>query len=421
MSVINRLIRRLARVQFWDALIIAVFASLVVFAAEFDAWLYRSSVPSQVFPLASPLLTYAFCALSAVLSLLLFKLLLPLRVLAAIALYTLGFILYASAAMLVLGAWISPIKLLLSVSVAFLMWLSLRAKSAQDAIDVVLQNMRDELSHLGMEPEEDMQESIADSQQSRIFKLMLTTQHLRDLHKSRNDALMFISHDIRTPLGAAILLLDKLEKTKYTERMQQLLERAHLMAEGFVHATRAESADVNKFKVIDMISLTEQVVDDLYALIQAKQLRVNTQFPESSVMVRGDYGLLFRAVSNVLLNAVNYSPANSTVEIFLTADSNFLELKIIDEGPGIPENKLTKLFKRFSRAEGEYQANNGCGLGLYFVNVTVKKHRGNIDVKNLVHRGAEFVIRLPLERRKVNLHVPYERRADTASSAGDSA
>lgn len=405
----------------WNLLIIAALASIVVFAGEFDAWLYRSSVPIQVFPLATPLLTYAFCALSAALSLLLFKLLVPLRVLPAIALYTFGFILYVSAATLILGAWISPIKLLLSVLVAFLIWLSLRAKSAQDAIDTVLQNMRDELSYLGMESEEDMQESITDSQQSRIFKLMLTTQHLRDLHKSRNDALMFISHDIRTPLGAAILLLDKFEKTKYTERMQQLLERAHLMAEGFVHATRAESADVNKFKVIDMVSLTEQVVDDLYVLIQAKQLRVNTQFPECSVMVRGDYGLLFRAVSNVLLNAVNYSPANATVEIFLTADSDFLELKIIDEGPGIPENKLPKLFKRFSRAEGEYQASNGCGLGLYFVNVTVKKHRGNVDVKNIVNRGVEFVIRLPLERRKVNLHVQYDRRADTSGVAGDSA
>lgn len=421
MSVITSVARYLAKTQFWVAIAIVALASLTMFAGELDAWLYRSSDPSQMLPPASSGVIYTCCALSAALSLLLFNVLLRLRIFTAIALYLVGFMLIISAAMLIFGMWLSPIKLLLSALIALLMWLTLRAKSAQDSIDIVLQNMRDELSHLGMEPEEDIQESTAGSQQSRIFKLMLTTQHLRDLHKSRNDALMFISHDIRTPLGAAILLLDKLEKTKHTERMQLLLERAHLMAEGFVHATRAESADVNKFKVINMVSLTEQVVDDLYALIQAKQLRVNTQFPDHGLMVRGDYGLLFRAVSNVLLNAVNYSPENAAVDIQLTADGDALELKIIDEGPGIPEGKMPKLFKRFSRAEDEYQAHHGCGLGLYFVNVTIKKHRGNIGVKNLAHRGAEFLIRLPLERRRVNLNVPYERRADTTSVSGDTA
>ena len=96
-----------------------------------------------------------------------------------------------------------------------------------------------------------------------------------------------------------------------------------------------------------------------------------------------------------------------------------LQLKILDEGPGIPESKLPKLFKRFSRAEEECQSVNGCGLGLYFVNITVKKHRGNVSVRNLPSCGAEFLITLPLERRKVNLNVPYERRSDVSATLGD--
>lgn len=157
----------------------------------------------------------------------------------------------------------------------------------------------------------------------------------------------------------------------------------------------------------------------MYELINAKDLIVSKNFPGESVLVRGDYGLLYRAVSNILLNAVNYSPKNGKLQLLLSADDKNLQLKIVDEGPGIPESKLPQLFKRFSRVEDEYNSANGSGLGLYFVNITVKKHRGNVSVRNLDGCGAEFLITLPLERRKVNLNVPYERRSDMSVALGD--
>lgn len=401
------------------AVLIAFLAALLALSDEFDDLLYQFLVPYHKLNHASVWLTYSVGMLIALLPLLLFNAFRQIHTRIALCLYSLYVLLFLAGAVYLFDVWLPPFKILLTVFITYLLWLALRAKSAQDSIDYMLQNMRNELSRLGMEPEEDIHTSVDVSQQSRIAKLMLTMQHLRDLHKSRNDALMFISHDIRTPLGAAILLLDKFEQTKYTERMQHLLERANLMAESFVHASRAESADVNKFKIIDMVSLTQQVIDDLYELIHAKKLHVKTSFPEHNVLVRGDFGLLFRTVSNVLLNAVNYSPDNGAVEIGLSADSYSLALKIVDQGPGIPEEKIPKLFKRFSRAEHEYQSANGCGLGLYFVNVTVKKHRGSVAVRNLDKQGAEFLICLPLERRKVNLEVPYERRSEANAAFGD--
>ncbi len=421
MSVITDFTRQKIRTHGLPALSAAVVLALWVFQAELDALIYQWILQFRYLPSASAELTYLMSVPAAFLLLLGVNRFRHAHMRHLFVAYLAYLLLLLAAAALLLGVWLPPLKVLLVMVLAHLLWLALSAKSAQDSIDYVLQNMHTELTHLGMEAEEDAQQLSVISQQSRIARLMLTMQHLRDLHKSRNDALMFISHDIRTPLGAAILLLEKFEPSKYTQRMQQLLERAHLMAEGFVHASRAESADVNKFNVIDMVSLTQQVVDDLYELMQAKRLHEKIHVPEAHVLVRGDYGLLYRAVSNVLSNAVNYSPENATVEIDLTADTNSMELRVLDQGPGIPENKIPKLFKRFSRAEEEYPTNNGCGLGLYFVNVTVRKHRGNVAVRNLSHRGAEFLIKLPLERRKVNLTVPYERRADTRSVSGDTA
>jgi signal transduction histidine kinase len=88
-----------------------------------------------------------------------------------------------------------------------------------------------------------------------------------------------------------------------------------------------------------------------------------------------------------------------------------LRLKVVDQGPGVPEDKIQKLFKRFSRADGEHQDQDGSGLGLYFVGITIRKHRGTVSVVNNQNQGAEFVITIPLERRKHNIPVAYDRRA----------
>lgn len=403
------------KAQIFPAVCIAFFGTLLAFSSLADAHIYSFLSSHHSIKHAPLWLTFCVTGLIALIPLLFFNRFTQIHHLASIFLYFVYVILFLMALVFILDVWFPPIKVLLATFISYLLWAVFRAKSLQSSIDVALYNMRNELISLGMEPEAELPCASKTSQQARISKLMLTMQHLRDLHKSRNDALMFISHDIRTPLSAAIMLLDKFDNNKYASRMHQLLTRASLMAEGFVYASRAESADVNKFKVIDMVSLTQQVVDDLYELVNAKQLSMETNFPDDSIWVRGDFGLLFRTVSNILLNAVNYSPEDSAIKISITADAFCVELKVTDQGPGIPEDKLPKLFKRFSRVDGEYQALNGCGLGLYFVNITVKKHRGSVVATNLANQGAEFLIRLPLERRKINIHVPYERRVEVQS------
>lgn len=419
MSAITSSVGQKIKTHIIPAVCIALVGVMLAFGDKLDDALYQFITQFHNASQASFLLTCSTSVLIAALPLLFFNVSKRFNAATLTSAYLSIVLLFFAGTILFFDIWLSPVKALLAVLIAYLLWLTLITKAAQNSIDDVLQNMRNELSQLGMEPVEELADTTTASSQSRIARLMLTMQHLRDLHKSRNDALMFISHDIRTPLGAAILLLDKFEQTKYTHRMQQLLERANMMAEGFIHASRAESADVNKFGVIDVVNLIQQVVDDLYELIHAKDLNIHTNFPGECVLVRGDYGLLFRAISNVLMNAVNYSPKSGQVQLLLTTDSKNLQLRVIDEGPGIPESKLPQLFKRFSRVEDECKSANGSGLGLYFVNITVKKHRGNVSVTNLDGCGAEFLITLPLERRKVNLNVPYERRSDVRVALGD--
>lgn len=309
------------------------------------------------------------------------------------------------------NVWVPPSSALLSILLVYPIWSWRTLNSAQRSLDKELQSVRDELASLGMEQDDDHTDEAEDPLQSRISKVKLTAMHLRDLHKGRSDTLVFISHDIRAPLGAAMMLLDKFENNKYSERMRRLLGRAHGMAEGFLQASRAEMANVNKFKELEMISLTQHALDDVYEMLMVKQISLVTDFPEGALWVRGDFGLLLRAISNILLNAINYSPENAVIKVTLHQEDQSLSLKVIDQGPGIPAKKIAKLFRRFSRVEGEHQSQDGSGLGLYFVNITIKKHRGSVSVQSEQGQGAMFVITLPLERRKNNYPVENDRRA----------
>ncbi len=400
--------------QFKDRILIMVglglTACLLALSAEINAQLFSVIIDNKSVAHAPIWLTCLLTIILAVLPLLWFSKLSSLHSLFSIFVYIMAVVCLVFAIAYFYKIWIPPTGLILAILLAYPLWRCVKVNAAQAALDHALQNLQDELARLGMEQETQSPHSAEDPQQGRIRRLTLTAKHLRDMHKTRSDTLVFISHDIRSPLGAAMLLLEKFEHNKYSERMRHLLERAHNMAEGFLQASRAEMSDVNKFHVLDMVSLTQQVVDDIYELLAIKNISLEMDCPEDNVWVRGDFGLLFRAVSNVLLNAVNYSPAGSVIKVIIDKDEVALRLKVVDQGPGVPEDKIQKLFKRFSRADGEHQDQDGSGLGLYFVGITIRKHRGTVWVENTRSQGAEFVITIPLERRKHNIPVAYDRR-----------
>jgi signal transduction histidine kinase len=398
---------------------LVLVACLMAVAIDFNARSVTAMLANGSVKIAPVWQICVMTVLLALLPLLWFFRLSPFYSLLSLFVYMVVVIFLTIAVIQLFNLWVPPAGALLAIMIVYPLWSCRRLGSAQAALDHALQNLQDELAQLGMERADVLKNDNNDPQQSRIVNLALTAKHLRDMHKSRSDTLVFISHDIRAPLGTAMQLLDKFENNKYTERMRQLLERANAMAEGFLQASRAEMVDVNKFTVLDMVSLTQQVIDDAYEALLAKNIILEQDFLNEHLWVSGDFGLLFRAVSNILLNALNYSPEKSVIKVSLSRDVSTLSLKITDQGRGIPEDKLQKLFKRFSRVDDEYQTQSGTGLGLYFVEVTIKKHRGAASAQNKQGQGAEFVITLPLERRTNRIPVEHDRRVEVRSTVGD--
>ena len=112
--------------------------------------------------------------------------------------------------------------------------------------------------------------------------------------------------------------------------------------------------------------------------------------------MHGNFGLLQRAVLNLILNAVKFSPADSTVKVRLTFSNPQAVMSVINTGAGIPINKQLFLFKRFSQVSCNESAAQGTWLGLYFVQTVTEKHHGYTEVGSDINKDTCFSLRLPV-------------------------
>ena len=357
--------------------------------------------------------TVLLSALFAVLPLLWMHRLSPFKSLMSLSLYFLAVLLIAILAAHYVQYWVAPASALVAILFAYPIWSWRKLESAQRFLDEELHNLQEDLANIGVDSDEDARANKQlnkqkDPLQLRIDNIQLTAKKLRSLQRDRSDTLAFISHDIRAPLGSAMMLMHELEESKYATRVSAMLTRAHAMAENFLQASRAEMANQKNFQPIDLVSLTQQVLDDAYSVAASKQVKLvfNIEgdsadaITEAGVWVMGDFGLLQRALANVVINAVKYSPTGNIVNVALALNNAQIEtaqvtLKVTDYGPGIAADKIPKLFKRYSRAEGEHQAADGTGLGLYFVYVTLQKHHGNVSVESQLGIETTFLLSLP--------------------------
>lgn len=302
-----------------------------------------------------------------------------------------------------LNVWFSPSGALLAVLLAFPIWSWRRLDRAHAYLDVELQQLKDDLMQYGMQSEPGAAEqspafSVAkyDVLQSRIEHVKYAAQLLRGLQKNRNDTLAFISHDIRMPLATSIMLLNGPADAYKKSRVVLLLEQAIALADNFLSISKAESASTVGFKELELNSLLQEVVDHLYDAARAKKIKLNLVLHEEGLWVVGDFALLHRACANIINNALKFSGENTNIDITLSGDDKNAQIKIKDYGQGIDKDQLPTIFKKFNQLNEVKTAAHGSGLGLYFVDVTIKKHRGEVDVESEFGRWTEFTLQIPL-------------------------
>ena len=164
------------------------------------------------------------------------------------------------------------------------------------------------------------------------------------------------------------------------------------MLSTFCSVSNQEQADNRVPKSVKLDTVGQEVVEDLRETAKKKRIRLVEQANSHLPPVAADRGLITRAVSNLIDNAIKYSPERTSVIISTILESDFLRVIVEDRGYGIPTSEHEKIWQKFYRVarEGQDKEEESTGLGLSLVKEIVEQHGGEVSVESEVGQGSRF-------------------------------
>ena len=224
------------------------------------------------------------------------------------------------------------------------------------------------------------------------YDYILSKKNAKEAEDKKNDLIMYMAHDLKTPLTSIIgyltLLTDEKEiprnlQEKYMKIALDKALRVEELTNEFFDITRynLSTMPINK-QNINLSYLLEQLVDECFPMLEEKHLKCNLEADEK-VMYLGDGDKLARAFGNLLKNAINYSFENTTIEIKIKEEEDKILISFKNKGEKIPEYKLDKIFEKFYRGDSSRTSSTGgAGLGLAITKEIIELHGGTITAKN---------------------------------------
>ncbi len=229
---------------------------------------------------------------------------------------------------------------------------------------------------------------------------------LRRADQVRRDFVANVSHELRTPLtairGYVEALLDDPpdgdERRSFLEIISRHTTRMERLVKDLLRLARLDAGH----EVLDLVpceldTLLSGVVTELAAPLSAKEQHVEMRLDSSATRVMADAGKLHDVIRNLVQNASTYSPERSRILLEAIPLRDQIEIRVSDEGPGLPEGDLRRVFERFYRVDKSRSRDpGGTGLGLAIVRHLVELHGGRVEATNRPGGGATFVVRLPM-------------------------
>ena len=242
------------------------------------------------------------------------------------------------------------------------------------------------------------------------IKAKLKSQELESIEgeKKKNDLVLFLAHDLKTPLTSIVAYLSMLdshpdmdaeEREKYTHIALEKSMRLGELINEFFDITRYNLQDIELEPIeIDLSFMLEQIADELYGVLQEKSLVCEVDV-EENLEVFGDPDKLARVFDNLLRNAMAYCYENSKIEIHAKMKHDDIEILFINEGKKIPGDMLQTIFEKFYRVDGSRSSGTGgAGLGLAIAKEIVELHGGQIRAKS-DDMKTQFIVMLPSKHK----------------------
>ena len=224
------------------------------------------------------------------------------------------------------------------------------------------------------------------------------------LDEVRRDFVANISHELKTPIGAVSLLAEALTEAakdpvqvkKFAKRLTKESERLTRITKEIIQLSRLQAADaISKPELVDIDDVVAQAIDQNQVAAESSKIRL-VSGGDAGAEVYGDEPLLAVALHNLIANAIQYSPKGSRIGVGVSNDDGVVEIAVTDQGIGIPDEDLDRVFERFYRIDpARSRHTGGSGLGLSIVKHVVQNHGGDVRVWSQPGNGSTFTIRLP--------------------------
>ncbi|MGY6497065.1 MAG: sensor histidine kinase [Microcella sp.] len=224
------------------------------------------------------------------------------------------------------------------------------------------------------------------------------------LEAVRRDFVANISHELKTPIGAVGLLAEALEHAsddpdqvrRFAERMKTESARLAAMTQEIIELSRLQAANaLTDPSEVEVDAVIAAAIDKNRVAAEAAGIQIVSGGAKKA-RVMGDEGMLVTAVHNLVANAIQYSQKPSRVGIGVSMTDDIVEIAVTDQGVGIPDEELDRVFERFFRVDqARSRATGGTGLGLSIVKHVVQNHGGDVRVWSQSGYGSTFTIRLP--------------------------
>ena len=239
-----------------------------------------------------------------------------------------------------------------------------------------------------------------------FVRLKLEMQRVTRTDVMRREMVASVSHDLRTPLTALMGQLETVRmkaSTLSTQERTDMLDRALLNAQHMRRLTES-LAELGKLENPEFIAQLEpiamgELADDIVQrhanLASEKGVKLIAEYPDGLPLSRVDAGLIERALSNLLDNALRATPPGGTVTVRVLRDQHELKVEVADSGPGVAVSDQSRVFDRFFQASSHRELRGSSGLGLAIVKRVAELHGGMVALRSEPGHGATFSITLP--------------------------
>lgn len=237
------------------------------------------------------------------------------------------------------------------------------------------------------------------------------TEHVK-LDNMQKELVADVSHELKTPITSIMGYADTLLEGEYDKETQNkflnvIATEARRMARLVTDLLTLSRYDNNKKRTqketFDLGELVKKCQDKLAIEIKKKNHKVNCFVTADVPPVYADKYDIERVILNILSNSIKYTSDNGEIKIYVGFVYNDAYIKVFDNGIGIPENDLGRIFERFYRVDkARTREMGGTGLGLSIAKEILDKNGGSIDIKSVVGQGTEVVIRIPTKVDKIN-------------------